>query len=286
MILLKRGLTLSCEKDIMALYRIITGFVIAILIIVSIFFTPFHPILKILLMAAAMVGVTEYENLASKKEFRFFTLIAFLFTIALLIDAIKHDLAHFLEIVIVTLTFAGGRLIFSKDLKGSVGGAATTLFGGLYVGLPMALGLMILKKSDGYIILGFLLAVNFFTDIGAYVTGSHLGRHKLCPHLSPKKTVEGAIGGFVFALAASLICFLIFFLMKKPLFNIYEILGLGAFFGITSQVGDLVESIYKRDAGVKDSGKSIPGHGGVLDRIDSLLFTLPLMYLYLIIFPS
>jgi phosphatidate cytidylyltransferase len=268
----------------MAIHRTITGFVIAFVIVISIFSPPLHWILQLLLLAAATIGFYEYQYLVDKKEFSF-SIISFLFTLALLCDAIKHDLRHFLEIVIVTTALGGGRLLFNRDPKGSIGGAATILFGGLYIGLPMALGLMILKKPEGYFILGFLLAVNFFTDIGAYVTGSHLGRHKLCPHLSPKKTVEGAIGGFVFALAASLICHLIFFLMKKPLFTIYEILGLGAFFGIASQVGDLVESIFKRDAGVKDSGKIIPGHGGVLDRIDSLLFTLPLMYLYLIIFP-
>jgi phosphatidate cytidylyltransferase len=267
----------------MAFHRTITGFVIAILIILSIFFPPLHWIMTILLIAAACKASEEYYNLVEIKELRF-SIISFLFTSALLIDAIKYNLQHFLEIVLTTTALAGARLIFNKNVKGSMGGAAAIMFGGLYIGLPIALGLMILKKPEGYFILGFLLAVNFFTDIGAYVIGSHFGRHKLCPHISPRKTVEGAIGGFFFAIGAALVCFLIFFLMKKPLFTIAEILGLGAFFGIASQLGDLVESIFKRDAGVKDSGKILPGHGGALDRMDSLLFTLPLMYLYLVIF--
>ncbi|MBN1900915.1 phosphatidate cytidylyltransferase [Candidatus Sumerlaeota bacterium] len=270
----------------MAFHRTITGIVIALLIILSVFIPSLNWILKIILMASAFIGIYEYQYLTYKKEFRHSSLIACLFTIALLIDAVEYDLGHLLEIAIAALTLNGIQIIFSRDPKGSIGGAATVMFGGLYIGLPMGLGLIILKKPEGYLLLGMLLAINFFTDIGAYVIGSSFGKHKLCPHISPKKTVEGSIGGFIFAVGAALICHLIFYLMKKSLFSLPEILGLGAFFGMASQMGDLMESIYKRDAGVKDSGWIIPGHGGVLDRIDSLLFTLPLMYLYLVIFPG
>ena len=149
----------------------------------------------------------------------------------------------------------------------------------------MALGMAVLNQKEGHYLLGMLLAINFMTDIGAYTVGSGLGRHKLAPRISPKKTVEGAAGGFLFAILAAVICQGILYLMHNPLFTNGEVVLLGALFGITGQVGDLVESGLKRDAGVKDSGQILGGHGGILDRMDGLIFSLPLFYLYLSFFP-
>jgi phosphatidate cytidylyltransferase len=115
----------------------------------------------------------------------------------------------------------------------------------------------------------------FGTDIMAYFTGLALGRHKLCPEISPKKTVEGAVGGL---LGSVLFCGLFGYFALPDLLP--HCLILGALGGALSQIGDLTASIFKRKLGVKDYGRLIPGHGGVLDRLDSVLFTAPLVYYY------
>jgi phosphatidate cytidylyltransferase len=125
---------------------------------------------------------------------------------------------------------------------------------------------------------GFVLVLVFstsMTDTGAYFLGKIFGKHKLCPHLSPGKTVEGAIGGMVGALAGAFLIGLPLKLMPTDIMNI------GALCGIFAQLGDLWESVLKRDVHVKDSGTAIAGHGGIMDRIDSILFTTPVVYFYI-----
>lgn len=124
-----------------------------------------------------------------------------------------------------------------------------------------------------------ILITAFCTDIGAYFGGYFLGKHKLCPVISPKKTVEGAVSG---ALASLLIC-LIFaaVFMDHRLLPAYALMGLAG--GVFSQIGDLTASIFKRKMGIKDYGKLIPGHGGIMDRFDSVLFTAPLVFYFMLI---
>jgi len=116
-------------------------------------------------------------------------------------------------------------------------------------------------------------------DSGGYFVGHAYGRHKLVPHLSPGKTVEGALG----IVASSLLCAAIAKLILFPQHTWTEILVLGALMSIIGQIGDLSESVMKRAFGAKESGALFPGHGGVLDRIDSLLFPLVLVYYYLVV---
>jgi phosphatidate cytidylyltransferase len=115
----------------------------------------------------------------------------------------------------------------------------------------------------------------FGTDIFAYFTGSLLGKHKLCPMLSPKKTIEGAVGGVV---GSALICGAFGYFAMRGVF--VHCIVIGVLGGVVSQIGDLVASAIKRRVGVKDFGNLIPGHGGILDRIDSVLFTTPLVFWY------
>ncbi len=123
-----------------------------------------------------------------------------------------------------------------------------------------------------------ILITAFCTDIGAYFGGYFLGKHKLCPVISPKKTVEGAVSG---ALASLLLCviFAAIFLDRR-LLPAYALMGLAG--GIFSQIGDLTASIFKRKMGIKDYGKLIPGHGGIMDRFDSVLFTAPLVFYFML----
>jgi phosphatidate cytidylyltransferase len=126
----------------------------------------------------------------------------------------------------------------------------------------------------------YLIAVTKFSDMGAYLTGSLIGRHQLIPHISPKKTWEGFFGALVFSLFASLG---LFRLMPGHLsmLNWTHAIVLGLMLGFAAVIGDLAESIIKRSTGVKDSGNMLPGIGGALDLVDSLLFTAPLLFFYL-----
>lgn len=134
----------------------------------------------------------------------------------------------------------------------------------------------------GTVLVMFPVAVTWATDTGAYAFGRMLGRHKLIPSVSPGKTVEGAIGGLVIAILGAWLYaeFLLEPFARLTLMPL-GLIGFAVIVGIVGQVGDLAESLLKRDAGVKDSSKLLPGHGGILDRFDSLLFVLPVAYLLL-----
>lgn len=122
--------------------------------------------------------------------------------------------------------------------------------------------------------------VTWATDSGAYLAGVSLGRHPLLPRVSPSKTWEGAVGGLVGATLVGWLCARGFAVFMTPLAGA----TLGLVVGLAAQLGDLVESLLKRDAGTKDSAELIPGHGGILDRFDSLLFTVPVTYYYFRLF--
>ncbi|MEY2520946.1 MAG: phosphatidate cytidylyltransferase [Verrucomicrobiota bacterium] len=126
----------------------------------------------------------------------------------------------------------------------------------------------------------YLIAITKFSDMGAYLTGSVIGRHQMIPHISPKKTWEGFVGALFFSLLASLGMFK---LMPGHLsaLNLTHATVLGLLLGFAAVIGDLAESIVKRSTGVKDSGNLLPGIGGALDLVDSLLFTAPLLFFYL-----
>ena len=134
----------------------------------------------------------------------------------------------------------------------------------------------------GTVLVMFPITVTWATDTGAYAFGRMFGKHKLIPSVSPSKTVEGALGGLVLSLVGT---WAYVVLLLKPFAHLSltssGIVALALAIGIVGQVGDLAESLLKRDAGVKDSSKLLPGHGGILDRFDSLLFVLPVAYLLL-----
>lgn len=122
-----------------------------------------------------------------------------------------------------------------------------------------------------------MIVTIWICDTAAYFVGSAFGKYKLFPRVSPNKTVEGAIAGFIFAIITAYI----FHIAYIKLLNLVDCLIIGVIVGVMSQIGDLVESLFKRDAGVKDTSSILPGHGGFLDRFDAPLFVAPLIYLYL-----
>ena len=151
----------------------------------------------------------------------------------------------------------------------------------MYVALPLAaLNLAYVAFSEGKWLVLLMFAMIWLNDTGAYCVGSLIGRRRLFERLSPKKSWEGFFGGLAFCLAAGALAAL--FLLPDSL-GLMSGLGLGAIVCVFSTWGDLFESLLKRSHGIKDSGKLIPGHGGILDRIDSLLFVAPVTLVYLFI---
>ena len=121
--------------------------------------------------------------------------------------------------------------------------------------------------------------VLFATDSAAYLTGVNFGKHKLAPRVSPNKSIEGFVGGILGAVLITVLFMLVDSTVALP-YGIYRMSLFAAFFSVAGQFGDLIESAMKRHFGVKDSGKFIPGHGGVLDRFDSMLVVFPMMHLF------
>lgn len=156
---------------------------------------------------------------------------------------------------------------------------AGTLMGTLYVGL-LSYVYLLRMLPDGWIWLIFMLAGTWACDTSAYFVGKSFGKRKLAPVLSPKKTLEGALGG----LLGSVLVSYLFSSYIYPFLSMPKMLLLGLMVGIAAEVGDLLESAFKREAGIKDSSRLIPGHGGILDRIDSALFTAPLVYYFVVLF--
>ena len=160
-----------------------------------------------------------------------------------------------------------------------------TLFGPIYFGLLFGSFLLIRELPARYGLhyepagtwIVTLILSTWVCDTAAYVIGSYFGKHKLIERISPKKSVEGTIAGFVFSVLTAYLCYLWFVQGLR----VVDSLVIGAIAGSIGQYGDLFESMFKRDAGVKDTSTIIPGHGGIMDRFDSLTISAPVVYLYL-----
>jgi phosphatidate cytidylyltransferase len=199
-----------------------------------------------------------------------------------------HFLGMFLAAWVVVITL---RELLRESIEFPIYDIATTAFGVLYPGwmllhlvllreLPRELGLPYLAGSH-FLLYVFLIA--WACDTGAYFVGLSIGRHKLIPRVSPKKSVEGAVGGLVAAVGAALWgrAWFVRDAAGEPYLTLEQAVLLGVLLGVLGQLGDLVESLLKRDARLKDTSDTIPGHGGILDRFDSLLFSAPLTYYFL-----
>lgn len=169
-----------------------------------------------------------------------------------------------------------------KDNRNAILGLSTTLFGILYVSWFFSFIVkiyLLLPGFEGAKLVMFIVAVTKSADIGALLIGTRFGRHPLIPNVSPNKSVEGTVGGLVCSTLVAVLCRDL--LPLAPHFSAGYVALLGCFFGGLGQLGDLSESLIKRDCNVKDSGNFVPGIGGVLDLIDSLLFSAPAFYLYM-----
>jgi len=170
---------------------------------------------------------------------------------------------------------------------GAVRSIGATITGIFYIGLfslmiPISRGNASVLAADGRRLLAAALFMIWLCDTLAYFGGTAWGRHRLAPRISPKKSWEGAAFGFVGAVLGALVAWLV---LRPDALGLRELLALGAVIGVVGQVGDLAESVIKRDVGVKDSSNLLPGHGGVLDRFDSFVFSLPVLFAWLKVRP-
>ena len=174
------------------------------------------------------------------------------------------------------------RQFFSRTNTAGILAISTTLFGLMYV--PWLLNFIqkinFFPGVDGHYYLLYFIVITKFSDTGAYLIGSLIGRHKMIPRISPGKTWEGFGGALVVSILASM-GFVYYLGDRMHGMNWTHAVVLGFLLGLAAVVGDLIESIFKREAGIKDSGRFFPGIGGILDLLDSLLFNAPIMYLYL-----
>ncbi len=180
-------------------------------------------------------------------------------------------------LVIFYLIVSGFISLFKfKTNKDVVWLVAKQLMGLIYIPLFLSYLVFLRNGSDGIAWIYFLLIIVFAGDTGAFYAGSYFGKHKLCPSISPGKTIEGALGGLVSNIAAGSV-FKYYFLATYS-WPVSVLLFICV--GIAGQIGDLFESELKRSSGIKDSGSILPGHGGILDRIDALLFAAPVAWVF------
>jgi len=234
-----------------------------------------------LISLIALMGLFEFYRIVETGQIKPLVLPGMLMAAGLLL-AISAP-RTFSLVIALSIMFILLCQMRRKNLSQAITNCAMTLFGPLYV-VGLLSYLIALRNLDGGQSLVFTVwFITWVGDSGAFVIGKSRGKHKLFPRISPHKTVEGAIGGVGSAILAS---FMAYFILKaifgRAPFPISHSFLLGLTLGILGILGDLSESLLKRDGKVKDSGGNIPGHGGILDTFDSLLFTVPAIYYYAI----
>lgn len=235
-----------------------------------------------LISIAALLALFEYKAIAAnvglKTGIAQMILAAVGILTAFYFQCPEGIIASLATLVIVELTV---QLFTSQDLTKSLGNSAGTVFGVAYIALLGGFLIWLRLVPDGGINLSAKLISLFFLivfagDTGAYYSGRLLGKHKLAPSISPGKTIEGLIGGLAANLLAVVIAHFTFF----PELVLITAIPLSLVMGGLGVIGDLCESMLKRGSHVKDAAHLIPGHGGVLDRLDSILFNAPVLYYY------
>lgn len=197
---------------------------------------------------------------------------------AILLIAMSEGLPHILLLGLLGIVaiIMAGFCISPVHMKQHLPDWAAYIFGVLYVGLLLGHYSLLRNLEQGVALVFFVIIVTWLSDTGGFFVGKTLGKHPLAPTLSPKKTIEGLLGGVLFSVIGGIISHFIF----VPFLSLGQCMMLGGSLALLGAIGDLAESAIKRSVSVKDSGTIIPGHGGVLDRVDSLLFTGPAMYYY------
>lgn len=262
--------------------RLITGFIIGTLVFGCIILG--GKWLLCLLLLFIIMASKEYADILRNKGFLpFFKVILIISVSMILVSASGYD--DLIPLVLLTGVIGSFLAVLFRGRQPYIANVATTILGFLIAWMPChvclirqmgpEVSLFGITFRQGLYFLLFIFFVILLTDIAAYFFGMKFGKHKLCPVISPKKTIEGALAGGFFAIITGLI------IGKLIGLSVIHSFILALIVTVMAQLGDLSESLIKRDAGVKDSGNSLPGHGGFLDRADSYLFSVPVAYYYI-----
>ncbi|HEX7065323.1 MAG TPA: phosphatidate cytidylyltransferase [Bacillales bacterium] len=229
---------------------------------------------SLLVILMALVGYLEFLRMGKITPYSFPAVIGFILVI-FIVPPFNFSLLSPAEVILSAFLLLLVYTVLSKNTF-HFDQAAFVILASLYVGFGFHYLIEARVSGNGINVLFFILLLIWTTDSGAYFTGRAMGKRKLWPQISPKKTIEGAAGGIVAALVVAVLYQLLFSVSESMVMVVLAAVVIAVF----SQIGDLVESAFKRHYGVKDSGSFLPGHGGILDRCDSWLFVLPVMHLF------
>lgn len=271
------------------LLRVLTGIVYIAVILVALFSN--LPIFFVVFGCIMMFALNEFYKNLKIKEIEVDIILANALAVSVyslpVVDLYTTKFTTLPAVVLFAMALFAVELF--RENEHPFQRIAFALCGIVYVCVPFSL--LAFYKVDKVLTVGFsgsdfaslmilfLFGFTWVNDTFAYLTGMLLGKHPLCPKISPKKTIEGLLGGFVFTIACAAILSHIYMKGLE-----WQIVGLAVLVVIASTLGDMVESRFKRWVGVKDSGKMLPGHGGFLDRFDSVIFSIPIFFAYLQMF--
>ena len=264
----------------MDLRRLYSALVFIPLLYVGIRYSP-PWLFSLLIGLVAAFALWEFISMYFGQNGPLFPKVASCFLTIFLLIFWEHEAIRHLHVI--GLLFASAILLgfFFRPttILQALGNIHAYTFGLTYVGFFLGFYISLRNLEHGVALVFFVMIVTWLSDTGGFFIGKPFGKHRLASTLSPNKTIEGLIGGVAFSVIGATISHLTF----TPFFSIGECVMLGVSLALLGALGDLAESAIKRSVHVKDSGTIIPGHGGVLDRIDSLLFTGPAMYYYVIL---
>lgn len=256
--------------------RMLTGFIMGSIAMVCIMLGGIA--LLGLLAVVIFFASKEYVKILEHKGF-YPSIKIMLASEALLAIITYFDRTEYVALALTLCTFAAFLWVLFRGRQPYIANVSTTILGFVYCGyFPLHLQLLRDISSEqyndglGFVVMMFTAIL--LTDVGCYYAGTRFGKHKLAPVISPNKTIEGSVGGAICAVTGALIVG--YFIGVEWYLSVIA----GLICTVFAQIGDLCESLIKRDAGVKDSGNSLPGHGGFLDRTDSFVFTIPVMFYF------
>jgi len=231
----------------------------------------------LLITVASGAGILEYNRMVFAKEGRPEKTIAIAAALFFPLAAFGGNCEILLSLAVFSvMTVFIFNLLRARAGKLEVDSPARAVLGIMYIPLLISHLILIRAVPSGHLWIFYVLVVAFAGDVAAYYVGKSLGKRKLLAEVSPGKTIEGTMGLMIGSTLGSVVFFLIFF----PDLSIVHAFFLGLAGGVIGQLGDLTESALKREAGIKDSGMLLPGHGGILDRLDCLLFISPFIFYY------
>lgn len=265
--------------------RTLTAIVFAGVLLFLIYYS-FYTFL-LLLLIISIGGLFELFNLFSKTQFHLntkFLVIKSVISILFLLYPVFDDKVNFSDVQLIVLSGLVIITFLEFLLRNNFAESISELFASFYVILLVMSGLDVFyflnQREYQYLLILSVVLMIWANDTFAYFTGSLLGKRKLMPDVSPKKSVEGFIGGIIFSLITGYLCYT-YFLKDLQKWTILDVMIISLIVSIAGTFGDLLESKLKRMANVKDSGNLLPGHGGILDRFDSWFMALPVISLYL-----